>query len=241
MADSNQPDMQTLWSDSSLYGESAPWLEMQYETYLSQPDKLDTQWRAYFDALPVHAEKDSINGDALNDNGQNGHTSNRNAQVNRPEVSPAQIHDFFVQYARKKNNVCYSDNSGIEHERKQVQVLQLINAYRFRGHQVADVNPLGGRRAGNIPELSLDYHGLTENDFDLNFDTGSLAGVETLSLRDIVNVLHESYCGSIGVEYMHITETSEKRWLQQHLETQRGMANLNDVEKINILLHLTDE
>jgi len=240
MADSNLPDMQALWSDSSLYGESAAWLEMQYETYLIQPDKLDAQWRAYFDALPTHSEKDSINGDGLNGSGQNGHTLNRNAQVARSEVSPAQTHDFFVRYAREKNNVCHSDNSGVEHERKQVQVLQLINAYRFRGHQVADVNPLGGRRAGKIPELSLDYHGLTENDFDLNFDTGSLAGVETLSLRDIVNVLHESYCGSIGVEYMHITETSEKRWLQQHLETQRGMANLNDVEKINILQQLTD-
>ncbi len=223
MVDSTPPGMQALWSDSSLNGDSASWLESQYETYLSQPDKLDEHWRAYFDALPS-TYPEAGNGSPVDD----------------IEISPAQVHEFFLRYSREKSQLCRTSQVGIEHERKQVQVLQLINAYRFRGHQVANVNPLGGRRAGRIEELDLDYHGLGEEDFELHFDTGSLAGAGSLSLREILQILKAAYCGSVGVEYMHITETSEKRWLQQRLETARGRAGLSDVEKINILQQLTD-
>jgi len=99
---------------------------------------------------------------------------------------------------------------------------------------------LGGRRESHVAELSLDYHGLSEDDFDLVFETGSLSGAEALPLSQIFQIVQQTYCGTIGSEYMHITETSEKRWLQKRLETSRGQARLNEVEKINILQQLTD-
>ncbi len=221
MVDKTQLGMQALWGSSSLYGESAPWLEAMYETYLSQPDLLDTQWRNYFDALPRVKKSNGSPPEEI-------------------EVSPRKIHDYFLRYSFEKNRLCRNGRAGVEHERKQVQVLQLINAYRFRGHQIADTNPLRDRRVSKVADLALDYHGLSKDDFDLHFDTGSLAGVQTQTLRKIYDILHETYCGSVGIEYMHITETSEKRWLQQHLELPRGQANLSDVEKINILQQLTD-
>ena len=104
--------------------------------------------------------------------------------------------------------------------RKQAAVLRLINAYRTRGHNIANTDPLG-IAAPSIPEdFDLSSQGLSEDDLPLVFDTGSLAfGAETLSLKRIRDLCQDVYCGPIGVEYMHISDTVEKRWLQSHLET----------------------
>ena len=230
MAHKNKAGMSELLDSSAFYGESAAWLESLYETYLSDPSQLDATWRQYFDGLPA-MHKPSLNGHAINGNG---------ATHLNVEVSPREIHDYFLEYAKQKHTRGFESRTGFDHEKKQVQVLQLINAYRFRGHQIADLNPLGGRRESHVAELSLDYHGLSEDDFDLVFETGSLSGAEALPLSQIFQIVQQTYCGSIGSEYMHITETSEKRWLQKRLETTRGQARLNEVEKINILQQLTD-
>ncbi len=221
MANNIAPGMQALWRSSSLYGESAAWLESMYELYLSQPDLLNEHWRVYFDALPVVARKND-------------------SPAVSAEISPQEMRHYFLRYAHEKHQLCRNTPVNVEHERKQVQVLQLINAYRFRGHQIANTNPLRDRRLSETAELNLEYHGLSEADFEIIFDTGSLAGADTLPLKDIYAVICETYCGSTGVEYMHITETSEKRWLQQHLEMSRGREKLSNVEKINILQQLTD-
>ena len=227
--------MSELLDSSAIYGESAAWLESMYEIYLSDPAQLDVSWRQYFDELP-NSKRTLNNNNAKNGNGVAA------AAVNiRPvEISPQDTRDYFINYAQQKRGLGFDSRISPNHEKKQVQVLQLINAYRFRGHQVADVNPLGGRRESHVPELTLEYHGLAEKDFELVFETGSLAGAESLSLNDIYQILQQTYCGSVGSEYMHITETSEKRWLQKRLETARGRASLNEIEKINILQQLTD-
>ena len=225
--------MAELWNSSSFYGESATWLESMYETYLSQPDQLDDQWREYFDNIVIN-ESTPANGYA--GNGVNG----GHAAHTHRETSPREMHDYFVQYAQQKHARGFVAETSYDHEKKQVQVLQLINAYRFRGHQLANLNPLGGRRETEVAELELGYHGLNESDFDRVFETGSLAGAESLPLKGIYQIIQETYCDTIGIEYMHIMETGEKRWLQQRLETARGNANLSEVEKINILQQLTD-
>jgi 2-oxoglutarate dehydrogenase E1 component len=218
--------MSELWDGSTVYGENAAWLESLYETYLSSPDQLPENWRNYFDAIPAKALADS----AINE----GFDSSKR------EISPREMHDYFVDFAQQKYTRGFQAQSAFDHEKKQVQVLQLINAYRFRGHQVADLNPIGGRREADVDELSLEYHGLSENDLETQFETGSLAAASSLSLREIHQVVQQTYCGTTGVEYMHIMETAEKRWIQQRLETIRGKANLSETERVNILGRLTD-
>ena len=115
----------------------------------------------------------------------------------------------------------------LEHENKQVRVLQLINAYRFRGHQHARTDPLQHQQPEPIPELELDYHNLSEADFDTVFHTGSLVGPRESSLREILFALNRTYCETVGAEYMHITETAEKRWIQQRLEGVRSHPSLS--------------
>jgi len=230
MAQTNKTGMSEFWESSTVYGESAAWLESMYETYLSDPDKLEAKWRQYFDNIPVKS----------NGRGGNGHDpADLNLELNR-EVSPREMHDYFVNYAEHKHTLGFEALTSFDHEKKQVQVLQLINAYRFRGHQIANLNPLGGRRETRIAELSLEYHGLSDNDLDTLFETGSLAAATNLSLREIHQIIQQTYCGTVGTEYMHIMETTEKRWIQQRLETARGHASLNEIEKINILQQLTD-
>ena len=233
MAQITKTGMSELWENSAVYGESAAWLESMYETYLSDPGKLEPRWRQYFDDLHSSVKsKSSSAGDRL-DNGFKVASANH-------EVSPREVHDYFVNYARQKHARGFEVQTDYDHEKKQVHVLQLINAYRFRGHQVAQINPLGRRREAVVEELSLKFHGLSDSDLDTEFETGSFGSAECLPLREIQGLLKQTYCGTVGSEYMHILETKEKRWIQKRLERSRSRARLNDVEKINILQQLTD-
>jgi len=103
--------------------------------------------------------------------------------------------------------------------KRQSGVLRLINAYRTRGHQVANTDPLGLMEQEPLTDINLDANGLTEADLDTVFDTGSLAAAERLTLREIIDLCNEIYCGTVGVEYMYITRTEEKRWIQKRVET----------------------
>ena len=229
MAQITKTGMSELFNSSTFYGESAAWLESMYETYLSNPNQLEEKWRLYFDALPVTAKKN--NGNAVAATSSESHAR---------EISPKEVHDYFVSYAQQKHMRGFEALTSFDHERKQVQVLQLINAYRFRGHQIANLNPLGGRREVDVDELSLQYHDLFDSDLDTIFETGSLAVTGGLPLREIHRIIEQTYCGTTGTEYMHIMETAEKRWIQQRLETARGQSDLNEIEKINVLQQLTD-
>ena len=115
---------------------------------------------------------------------------------------------------------------------KQVKVLQLINAYRFRGHQHANLDPLGLWKQERVADLDPAYHDLTEADFRESYNVGSFAiGKDTMKLGELIAALKQTYCGSIGAEYMHITSTEEKRWIQQRIESVAGKASFTAKRK----------
>ena len=132
-------------------------------------------------------------------------------------------------------NVPVADGNIATHTEKQVGVLQLINAFRFRGHRQADLDPLKLYERPPVPDLDPTYHGLSEADMDTVFHVGSLVGEPTRKLRDIVEMLSETYCRTIGSEYMYITSTQQKRWIQERLELQRGNPNFTSEKKRAIL------
>lgn len=220
MAQSFGPDMQELWDSSQLNGGSAAWLESLYETYLKNPQHIDAQWRNFFDGLPKVKSRKG--------NGALDH-----------EIPHDEVRNYFKLLAKTHHVTDTNVSSNLEFERKQVHVLQLINAYRFRGHQQADINPLTKDRGEEITELSLHYHELSEADYETVFETGSLAGLGVATLKEIYKTIREAYCGSVGAEYMHIMETAEKRWIQQRLEVSKGVIELTLEEKVNILHQLT--
>ncbi|GAB3415690.1 multifunctional oxoglutarate decarboxylase/oxoglutarate dehydrogenase thiamine pyrophosphate-binding subunit/dihydrolipoyllysine-residue succinyltransferase subunit [Flindersiella endophytica] len=121
---------------------------------------------------------------------------------------------------------------------KQARVLELIHAYRVRGHLIADTNPLG-YKVRKHKDLDVVTHGLTLWDLDREFATGNFgAGKRFLKLRHILGVLRDAYCRTIGVEYMHIQEPDERRWVQERIELKKGRDKLPREEQLRILAKL---
>ncbi|MDT8386334.1 MAG: 2-oxoglutarate dehydrogenase E1 component [Thiogranum sp.] len=212
-----QKGLHDFWASSQLAGHNAAYLEDLYETFLTDPGAVPATWRSFFETLP---------------------------RVNAHGAEPvhSSIREAFRVMTRRPASQRHPAGSvpGSEtHQEKQVRVLQLINAWRFRGHQWADIDPLGLRPQVELPELDPGYHGLGEADLDTVFDTGSLASVGQGTLRDVLRQLRHVYCGSIGSEYMHITETSEKRWIQQRLELGGAQAPFSPDSQLHILQRLT--
>lgn len=122
---------------------------------------------------------------------------------------------------------------------KETLVNKLINAYRVRGHVAADINPLG-YESYYYPELQLSYYGLTVWDLDRHFDTGGLGGVKRAPLRDILRMLRQTYCGQIGIEYMHIQSPEQKFWIQDYVERTRFSREFSPTERLAIYQKLVE-
>src|SRR5207249_11330956 len=121
----------------------------------------------------------------------------------------------------------------------QERIDQLIRNYRVRGHMAAQIDPLGIPRA-TPPELALEYYGLTEADMSRRFACEAMCGGGTLTLREILDRLLNTYCRSIGVQYMHIDDSFVRHWLQERMEGTGNRINLTHDEQIRILTRLTD-
>ncbi len=122
----------------------------------------------------------------------------------------------------------------------QVAVLRLINAYRYLGVRQADLDPLRRFEPPPMPELDPAHYGLTEADLTREFETGSMFGAARATLGDILQRLNNAYCGHVGVEYMHITDVTRKRWLQERIESAQGRFGVSIDLKKQLLKRLTD-
>ncbi|MEZ5511111.1 MAG: 2-oxoglutarate dehydrogenase E1 component [Gammaproteobacteria bacterium] len=208
--------MYRQWSTSHLFGSNAAYIEELYEAYLKDPNSVPEQWRDHFDKLP------RVNG-------------------TEQDVPHSTVREHFLYIAKNKNRVQPLAVSSVssEHEKKQVKVLQLITGYRVRGHQKAKLDPLGLMDRESVPDLELTHHGLSAADLDTIFQTGNLfIGKEEATLREIVDALERTYCTSIGVEYMHIVDTAEKRWIQQRMESVRSHPNYSREVRVHLLERL---
>ncbi|MFL6137004.1 MAG: multifunctional oxoglutarate decarboxylase/oxoglutarate dehydrogenase thiamine pyrophosphate-binding subunit/dihydrolipoyllysine-residue succinyltransferase subunit [Frankiaceae bacterium] len=114
---------------------------------------------------------------------------------------------------------------------KQARVIELIHAYRVRGHLMADTNPLEFELRRH-PDLDVVNHGLTLWDLDREFATGGFAGAQRLPLRDILGVLRDSYCRTVGIEYMHIQDPAQRTWLQDRVERHEPKPDRDDQLRI---------
>jgi 2-oxoglutarate dehydrogenase E1 component len=144
-----------------------------------------------------------------------------------------------VRWETDTNPALFGPQGGREEIDKQTKVLQLIHNYRVRGHLVADLDPLDSTRA---PHRDLDpaTYGLTLWDLDREFMTGGLSGEERATLREILDVLRETYCGTIGVEYMYIADPERKDWLQHRMEVARNYPALDAASKRRVLEKLVE-
>ncbi len=142
------------------------------------------------------------------------------------------------RWTRDTTQTLGSGTQSLDQIEKQARVLQLINAYRVRGHLIAHLDPLV-HEPHHHPELDPAFYGLTMWDFDRVFVTGGLAGKPHATLREILEILRATYCGSIGVEYMFNQDPVQKAWLQERMEPKRGGKDTQPEDRRRILEKLS--
>nr|WP_255656689.1 2-oxoglutarate dehydrogenase E1 component [Lysobacter lactosilyticus] len=201
------------FAQSSQLGANAAYLEDLYEQYLVAPDSVGPKWKAYFDAF-----------------------KGREAGDIPHSVVMEQVADAGRRAARGLLDAAPAAGAGDARERS---VGRLITAYRSRGHLQANLDPLGMAVKPEAPDLALGFHHLSEGDLDAEFSTGGVAGKQHMKLRELVTLLKATYTGSIGAEYMHITDVEQRRWMQERLEAAGGNYGRTPEQKARILERLT--
>ncbi|MFQ5533651.1 MAG: 2-oxoglutarate dehydrogenase E1 component [Sphingomonadales bacterium] len=207
---------------SFLYGGNSRFIEDLYRRYVDDPQSVDASWRTYFNKLSSGAREAMTGapvaswarpGPPRQSNGGTGdeYTAGFDAgldaeaaasqEASRPEPG----HSFDVATLRAATL-------------DSIRALMLIRAYRVRGHLVANLDPLGLDVRPPHPELMPETYGFTEDDFDRPIFIDGVLGLETPTMREIMAILHRTYCATVGVEFMHINVPEEKAWIQQRIE-----------------------
>ena len=204
---------------TELAADNALYIEALYEQYLDDPDSVDSDWQTYFKQYesPNDARHNAIKDQFL--------LLARNQTANkRPTATDGATGSGSTNCA----------------DPKQMGVQQLISAYRRRGHRRAKLDPLELQPRAEVEDLTLAYHGLSEADLDTVYSTGDLSiGKSEATLRDIIEIMERVYCRYIGVEYMHVTTSTEKRWMEKYLETNLGHIKFDNEKRLSILERLT--
>jgi len=211
--------MKQMLSNSYLFGTNTPYIEELYEAYLANPASVEPQWRDYFDKLATLPGAGSYVG---------------------PDVAHGPVIASFAE--RAKDGSLHTPPKSVVADEKQAKVTQLINAYRFLGNRWAQLDPLKRMERPSVPELEPSYYGFTEADLGQSFATDSFSvavGAEHATLREILEAARQTYCGSIGVEYMYISDAKKKLWVQSRLEAGRASPKYSTEEKKRFLERLT--
>ncbi|MEO8461512.1 MAG: 2-oxoglutarate dehydrogenase E1 component, partial [Dokdonella sp.] len=220
--------LQHFAATSALSGGNAAFIEDLYEDYLRDPASVPKPWASYFDGFKGRAAGDVPHSDAI------------------ARIEAAQRRDRGVSSA----GTARSDSTPVS--QKQAAVLKLVTAYRSRGHLAANLDPLelastyspdelqalGLLPRPSAPDLDPAFHGLGSEDMESEFNTGSLGGSARLKLKDLVAMLRATYAGSIGVEFMHISEVEQRQWVHENLEKAGGDFGLSADEKHHLLERL---
>jgi len=221
---SSSPTASSVYSayqgNTYLFGGNAPYVEEMYENYLANPGSVPDNWREYFDALQNVPAVDGSNA---------------------KDVPHLPVVNAFAERAKQGvTRVVGASTADSEWGRKRTAVQQLIAAYRNVGARWADLDPLKRTERDSIPELDPSFYGFTDADQEAVFNTSNtFFGKETMSLRELLNALRETYCGTIGAEYMYMTDQNQKRWWQQKLESIRSKPNFTKEKKLHILDRLS--
>jgi 2-oxoglutarate dehydrogenase E1 component len=201
--------MEEFLGTSTLFGGNMPFIEEHYERYLDDPASVGESWRAYFDKLRDGAA----------------------------DVAHAPVIASFVRLARDRRPVVRVVDAEMAQKEASVALMEL--RYRVVGNRLADVDPLGRAEKPYLPELDPKSYGLTDADMDVEFSSNLAGGPPRQKLRDLVEALRETYCGKLGAEYMHITDTGKRVWLQNRLESVRSRPNYSTAMKTHLLERLT--
>lgn len=211
--------MQEYQDNSYLFAGNAPYVEELYEAYLDNPASVPENWRAYFNSMQNVPAVDGSN---------------------RSDVRHGPVVAAYAERARHSPFKILVPKGNAELERKRIAAQQMTAAYRFLGTYWAKLDPLERHERPHIPELEPSFYGFTDTDMDLVFNiSNTYFGRETATLRELLQLLRETYCRSIGAEFMYITDHAQKRWIEERLESIQSRPNFTAEEKRHILERVT--
>ncbi len=223
---SRQPQNEAFAQSSFLDGANAAYVEEMQAQYERNPGSVSDEWRLFFQSLQEEASK----------SGQPAEP-NHGPSWARPMEDPARNSDlaaaFTGDYGASERSLSaklaarahvagheVSPAATYRATQDSLRALMLIRAYRVMGHLVADLDPLGIAERKPHKELRPETYGFTDADLDRPIFIDKVLGLETASIRQILRILRRTYCRQIGVEYMHITNPAQKRWIQERIEGQ---------------------
>ena len=204
-----------------LYGGNAAYIEELYARYEADPNSVDPQWQGFFAGL-----KDDKAAIVQNAKGASWKKPNWPVAANGELVSALDGNWGAVEKAvgdklkakAQKAGGSLSDADVMQATRDSVRAIMLIRAYRMRGHLYAKLDPLGIENAKDSSELDPAAFGFGEGDLDRKIFIDNVLGMEFATIREIVTLLQRTYCNTIGVEFMHISDPEQKAWLQERIE-----------------------
>ena len=214
--DSNETFLQT----SFLYGANAGYIEDLYARYEKDPASVEAGWRDFFATL-----KDDVIDVQKNARGASWKKAGWPPQANGEIVSAldgnwTQVETAVNQTIRAKSSegASLSEAEILRATRDSVRALMMIRAYRLRGHLHADLDPLGLEPAKDHEELHPSNYGFSESDYGRKIFIDGVLGLDFATVPEMLKILRRTYCGTIGFEFMHISDREEKAWIQERIE-----------------------
>jgi len=218
--------MTTPFDNSTpLFSGNAAYVEMLYEKWLANPGSVDPSWAALF------SQSGKIQAAAM----RPSWSHNVPSFVDDTPVDPKKANGQKPQSTDSKPPAAVEQAT-----RDTMQALMLIRNYRVRGHLLATYDPLGIEKPEPHPELDPASYGFTEKDFDRSIFLDGVLGLKFATLREILSILRATYCGTMGVEFMHIQYPEQKSWIQKRIESSRNRPSMTVEEKKSILRTLVE-
>ena len=216
-----------LKQNTHEYGSNAVFIAEMYERYLKSPDSISEEWQEYFKNFSDDAGQ-------VKTDFKGGKWGKPRSQI-LGYVSQSDVSDSINKAANK------AGTKGISTEvLDSIHAHMLIRAYRVRGHLIADLDPLGLAQKRSHPELDPAQYGFAEDDYDRPISLDGWLGHDKLTLREIIDILHETYCSKFAIEYSHIASLKKKEWLEKRIENSHGKASLTAEQKKHIFSLLAE-
>lgn len=212
---------ETFLNTAFLYGANAPYIEDLYARFQKDPASVDAEWQAFFAAL-----KDDKQAVEQSARGASWKKPNWPIAANGDLVSAMDGNWAQIEKAVGDKIKAKAESKGgpidqaqvLQATRDSIHAIMLIRAYRVRGHLHAKLDPLDINPRPNDQELHPSHYGFTEADWDRKIFLDNVLGLEFATIREIVTILERTYCQTLGVEFMHISDPAEKAWLQERIE-----------------------
>jgi 2-oxoglutarate dehydrogenase E1 component len=239
MADDAGLINEVLAETSFLYGGNAAFVEDLYARWATDPNSVEPSWQAFFASL--HDRADEVKRAS-----QKPAWTKPSAPQPRPDwlsaidgMWPAVEAKLGAKVAERKPAATQDEVRAATLD--SLRAIMMIRAYRMRGHLKANLDPLGiATTPGDASELDPATYGFSEADFDRPIFLDFVLGLETASLREILAILRRTYCGNVGVQYMHISDPKEKAWLQERIEGRDKEIAFTKEGKVAILKKLVE-